>query len=144
VSIVILDANPCFGPVYMCKIYIADGFYRIWLLLADIPKLDMVLPTKDGEEPLVGSPVALPMGWVNSPSYFCAATETIYDLANTSIKTRTAFKAHWLDEVLERPVPPEPAMSPPCRAPSKLAALPEAVGVPVSEQATHPVAVDGV
>jgi hypothetical protein len=48
---VILEANPRFGSVYMCKIDIADGFYRVWLLPADIPKLGVVLLTKDGKDP---------------------------------------------------------------------------------------------
>jgi hypothetical protein len=58
----------------MCKIDITDGFDRVWLLPADTPKLGMVLPTMEGEEPLIGFLLALPMGWVNSPPYFCAAT----------------------------------------------------------------------
>jgi hypothetical protein len=137
---VILEAHPRFGPVYMCKIDIADGFYRVWLLPADIPKLSVVLPTMDGEEPLISFPLALPMGWVNSPPYFCAATETMCDLANTSIKARNTFKVHPLDDVSETPVPPEPPMPRSCAAPSKLIALPEAVGVPVADQATRLVA----
>jgi hypothetical protein len=68
-SRVILEANPCVGPVYMCKIDIADGFYRVWILPADIPRLGMMIPTKYGEEPLIGFPLALPIDWVNSPSY---------------------------------------------------------------------------
>jgi hypothetical protein len=59
---VILEENPCFGPVCMCKIYIIDGVYRVWLLPTDIPKLGVVLPTKDDEEPLIGFHLALPMG----------------------------------------------------------------------------------
>jgi hypothetical protein len=50
---VILDANPCFGPVYMCKIDIADGVYRLWILPEDITKLGVVPPTKDCEDPLI-------------------------------------------------------------------------------------------
>jgi hypothetical protein len=45
----ILEANPWFGPVYMCSIDIADGFYRAGLLPEDIPKLGVVFPTKKGE-----------------------------------------------------------------------------------------------
>jgi hypothetical protein len=58
----------------MCKIDIADGLYRVWLLPADIPKLGVAFPTKDGEEPLIGFPLALPIGWVNSLPYSTAAT----------------------------------------------------------------------
>jgi hypothetical protein len=125
---VILEAYPRFGAVYMCKINIAYGFYRVCLLPLDIPKLGVVLPTNDGNDPLIGFPLALPMGWVNSPPYFFSATETICDLANTSINTRTIFKAHPLDEVSKTPAPPDPSMPPPCSAPSKLAALLDSAG----------------
>jgi hypothetical protein len=89
----------------MCKIDIADGFYRMGLLPVGIPKLDVVLPTKSGEYPLSGFPLALPMGWVNSPPNVCAATEKICDLANASIKSRSIFKEHPLDEVSGTPAP---------------------------------------
>jgi hypothetical protein len=77
---------------------------------------------------------------MNSPPYFCAATKTLWDLANASIKVQAAFKAHPLDEVSEPLLPPEPCMPPPCNASSKLAALPEAVDVSVAYQAARPVA----
>jgi hypothetical protein len=32
----IVAADPRFGPVFLSKIDIADGFYRIWLLPRDI------------------------------------------------------------------------------------------------------------
>jgi hypothetical protein len=124
----------------MCKIDITDRFYRVWLLPADIPKLGVVLPTVEGEELLIGYPLALSMGWVNSPRYFCAATEIICDLANTSIKARNTFKVHPLDDVSETPVPPEHPMPRLCAATSKLMALTESVGVSVADQATRPVA----
>ena len=66
----ILYADPRFGPVYLCKIDIADGFYRIWLLPCDIPKLGVLFPTNSGEPPLIGFPLTLPMGWVESPPLF--------------------------------------------------------------------------
>jgi hypothetical protein len=122
---VILEAQPRFGPMYMCKIDIADGFYHVWMLPADIPKLGVVLPTMEGEEPLISFPLALPMGWVNSLPYVCAATETICDLASTSIKARNTFKVHRLDDVSGTPVPPEPLIPRSCTAPSKLMALTE-------------------
>jgi hypothetical protein len=123
--------------MYMCKIDIANGFYRVWLLPADIPKHGVVLPTTEGEDPLIYFPLALPMGWVNSRPYFCAATETICDLASTSIKARNTFKVHLLGDVSESPVPPGPPMPRSCAAPSKLMALPEEVGVPVADQSTR-------
>ncbi|KAI2510214.1 hypothetical protein MHU86_4246 [Fragilaria crotonensis] len=55
----IVHADPRFGPTYMAKIDIADGFYR-------------------------HSPC---MGWVESPAYFSTLTETSCDLANLMLAT---------------------------------------------------------
>jgi len=78
----IVEADPQNGPVYLSKIDLADGFYRIWLRLQDILKLGVAIPHLPTEGPLVAFPLALPMGWCNSPPIFCTATETIADLAN--------------------------------------------------------------
>jgi hypothetical protein len=97
----ILEAHPRFGPVYISKVDIADGFYRVWLLPSDIPTLGVALPIAGNEEPMSGFPLALPMGWVNSPPYFTAATETIADLANAALATDAKFQQHRLDATSE-------------------------------------------
>jgi hypothetical protein len=51
-------ANPAFGPVYMCKIDISDGFYQIGLNFKDAPALGILLPVVAGEPPLVAIPHA--------------------------------------------------------------------------------------
>jgi hypothetical protein len=43
------SANPHLGPVYLSKIDIADGFYRIWVRAQDVPKLGVLFPSADGE-----------------------------------------------------------------------------------------------
>jgi hypothetical protein len=59
--------------------------------------LACLLP-KDASEPqLVAIPLALPMGWVESPPYFCAVTETIADLANSRL-SRTQVPYHRLEQ----------------------------------------------
>ena len=45
----ILLADPKLGPIYLSKLDISDGFYRINLAINDIPKLGVVFPVKDGE-----------------------------------------------------------------------------------------------
>ena len=94
----ILLADPNLGPVYLMKLDIADGFYRINLSIDDIPKLGVVFPSQQQEEPLVALPLVLPMGWKNSPPVFCAATETSADLANIQLqKQNPKFLPHSLD-----------------------------------------------
>lgn len=62
----ILLADPTMGPIYLPKLDISDGFYRINLAIEDIPHLGVVFPVAEGEEPLVAFPLVLPMGWTIS------------------------------------------------------------------------------
>jgi Reverse transcriptase (RNA-dependent DNA polymerase). len=93
----ILLSDPSHGPVYLIKIDISDGFYRIDMNPDDIPRLGVVFPTEDGQEPLIAFPLVLPMGWKNSPPAFTTATETIADLANGALKAGQVMRPHPLD-----------------------------------------------
>ena len=78
--------NPVYGHVHQMKVDLADGFYRMWLQLRNIPKLALVLPPLAGStEPLIALPLGLPMGWVEPPPWFCVATKTIADVTNMSL-----------------------------------------------------------
>ena len=80
-------ANPRYGPVYLSKHDVKDGFYRIFLKLSDCPRLSIVLPRYDDEEALVAIPMSSTMGWVESPPSFCAMSETVADLSNQRFQT---------------------------------------------------------
>jgi hypothetical protein len=103
----IVDANPAHGPVHLMKVDIADGFYRIWLNLHDIPKLAVSLPRLHGDEPLLALPLVLPMGWTESPPYFCAATETVADITNRRLANHWRAPPHRLESLANTP-PTEP------------------------------------
>ncbi|KAI2494663.1 adenylate kinase [Fragilaria crotonensis] len=90
----IVHSNPQYGPVKMAKIDIADGFYRVWVQLRDILKLGVALPSAHGQAPLIAFPLALPMGWVESPPYFTALTETACDMANALLATQDVQLRH--------------------------------------------------
>lgn len=92
-------ANPRLGPVFLSKVDITDGFHRAWLEASNTPKLAVVFPSRENEEPLVGLPLTLPMGWKELPPHFCAATETVADIANQELQRHTTFPAHWLDDL---------------------------------------------
>jgi hypothetical protein len=70
------------GPIYLSKTDISDAFMRVWIALDTIPVLGAILPSLPGEEPIIAFPMILPMGWVDSPNYLCALTETVADLTN--------------------------------------------------------------
>lgn len=69
-------AHPQFGPIHMGKVDIANGFYRIDIQPSHTPKLTVALPTAKNTK-LVAIPLCLPMGWVESPPYFCCITKTL-------------------------------------------------------------------
>jgi hypothetical protein len=98
----LVHADARYGPVHMAKIDVADGFYRGWVQLDDVPKLGVALPAPPGSAPLIAFPLALPMGWVESPPYFSVVTETACDLANDMLKsapTAPLNMAHRLEAV---------------------------------------------
>ena len=78
----IVYADPALGYVYLLKADVSNGFYHIGLRPEDAPKLGLIFPSGEEEEPMVAIPLTLPMGWKNSPPLFCTATETVADLAN--------------------------------------------------------------
>jgi hypothetical protein len=85
--------------VWLAKIDIADGLYRIGLQPFDVPRLGVILPTTGGE-PLVALPLALPMGMVESLPYFTAVTENACDLLNASLRRGPLhLSPHHLDQL---------------------------------------------
>lgn len=104
----ILMANAIHGPVYISKIDIADGFYRIQLAPYSSPNLAVLLPQHSNEEPMVAFPLVLPMGWVNSPPYFSAVTETGADMMNHRLQQNRSEPPHRLENIALHPVLAEP------------------------------------
>lgn len=107
----ILLADPAHGPVLLNKTDLSDGFYRICLNPADVPKLGVIYPSRpDQAEPLVALPLVLPMGWAESPPIFCGVTETIADLANHRLDdAQYQPRDHALDEAAAKVKLDEPS-----------------------------------
>jgi hypothetical protein len=99
----IVNANPKFGPVYLCKVDIDDGFYRLDVRPVDIPKLGVIIPSVTAQEPLIAFPLVLPMGWKNSPPFFCAVTETVADVTNERIRRHQHPPRHHLEKLANSP-----------------------------------------
>ena len=96
----IIHADPTYGPVMLGKIDIADGFYRVWVQIFDIPKLGVALPMAPDRLPLMAFPFALPMGWVESPPYFTTLTERSCNLANDTLREgRVSSQVHRLEDI---------------------------------------------
>jgi hypothetical protein len=91
-------ANPRYGPPQVLKFDLADGFYRIRLMPSAAQELAVVFPGFRPSSTLVGIPLCLPMGWNQSPPYFCYFMETIADIANTCLSSDQLLLEHPLEQ----------------------------------------------
>jgi hypothetical protein len=69
------------AKIFMAKFDIKDGFWRLDCQEGEQWNFAYVLPQKEGEPVRLVVPTSLQMGWVESPPYFCAASETARDVA---------------------------------------------------------------
>jgi hypothetical protein len=76
--------NPTYGPPLLAKVDLSDGYYRVPLSASAALHLAVLIPSDISSAPLVALPLSLPMGWNHSPPYFCAFTESVADVANSS------------------------------------------------------------
>eukprot|EP00956_Cyclotella_meneghiniana_P004838 scaffold5989_cov47-Cyclotella_meneghiniana.AAC.9 len=69
------------AKIFMAKFDIKDGFWRLDCAEGEEWNFAYVLPQKEGQPTRLVVPTSLQMGWVESPPYFCAASETARDVA---------------------------------------------------------------
>jgi hypothetical protein len=66
--------------ILFCKIDISNGFWHLVIQEADCFNFAYLLPQATGEPIRLVIPAAVQMGWVESPGFFCAVTESARDL----------------------------------------------------------------
>ncbi len=69
--------------VFWAKWDIKDGFWRLDCEDGKEWNFAYVLPSSHGKDPILIVPTSLQMGWIESPPYFCAASETARDVTET-------------------------------------------------------------
>lgn len=72
--------------IFVAKIDIKDGFWRLDCAEGEEWSFAYVLPQHKGEPTRLVVPTSLQMGWVKSPPYFCAASETACDVATQYVE----------------------------------------------------------
>jgi hypothetical protein len=70
------------AKIFMSKWDIKDGFWRMDCEVEEEFNFTYALPQAAGMTIVLVIPTLLQMGWVESPPYFCAATETARDIAS--------------------------------------------------------------
>jgi hypothetical protein len=83
--------------ILLSKADLSDGFWRI-IVQEDVRwNFCYVMP----DPPVAPIPIVVPstlqMGWMESPQYFCAATETGWDFIQWSIDQKIDCLPHWLE-----------------------------------------------
>ena len=73
--------------IFMAKWDIKDGFWRLDNGEGAEYNFAYVLPQPPGSPTLLVVPTSLQMGWVESPPFFCAASETARDIAGIYCET---------------------------------------------------------
>ena len=73
--------------IFMAKWDIKDGFWRLQCREGEEWNFAYVLPQELGLPIKLVVPTSLQMGWIESPPYFCAASETARDVAAQYIET---------------------------------------------------------
>jgi hypothetical protein len=68
------------AKIFMAKWDINDGFWHMDCEIGEEYNFAYVLPQEEGTQLTLVVPPSLQMGWVESPPYFCAVTETARDI----------------------------------------------------------------
>ena len=82
------------AKIFMAKWDIKDGCWRMDCEQVEEYNFAYVLPQEEDMPITLVVPTSLQMGWVESPPYFCAATETARDIASDYCDTPVSSLPH--------------------------------------------------
>ena len=92
------------GNILFSNLDIKDGYWRMIVEKGRHLKFSYVLPDFDGARIRLVVPSALQMGWCESPSFFCAATETARDIAEDyAAEPQGSLNTHPLEDLMLPP-----------------------------------------
>ena len=83
------------GPVRVSKLDVTDAYHRGTLWPSQVGTFAyIVLAAAEDECVLICINLVLPMGWVDSPKYFCTISETLADVENSMVHTSLLVPAY--------------------------------------------------
>jgi hypothetical protein len=85
---------PAEEHIHFSKMDLANGYWRMLVKPEARWNFAYVMPSPPGTPTRLVIPRALQMGWNESPAYFCAATESVLDVAQSWIDTGTHKPIH--------------------------------------------------
>ena len=87
----ILSADPVLGPTFMRKSDLADTYMSIWVQLTDVLAVAFLVPKEmDSGPQLVGFHLSVPMGFIESAPFLCAANRMVKYRAINTLHVRGA------------------------------------------------------
>jgi hypothetical protein len=99
--------------IFMAKWDVKDGFWRLDCQDGEEYNFAYVLPQPPGKPTTLVIPTSLQMGWIESPGFFCAASETSRDVAEQYCQTKLGslpdhkFTRYMVDSDAWTALPPE-------------------------------------
>ena len=85
---VVWEADPVQGPVWVSKLDVTYTYHRGTVKPSQVGTFPYVIPSAPAYKGhIICINLVLPMGWVDSPNFFCAFSETLTDVANVLVNT---------------------------------------------------------
>ena len=82
------EVEPVQGPVRVSKMDVTDAYHHGTVKPVQVIAFAYGILLAPGDEgTIICINLVLPMGWVDSPKFFCAFLETLTDMANTLVDT---------------------------------------------------------
>ena len=79
----VLEAHPVEGPVWVSNLDVTDLYHRGTVKPPQVGAFVYIIPLSPGDEGcIICIDLVLPMGWLDSPKFFCSFLETLTDVAN--------------------------------------------------------------
>lgn len=103
-----LASVPPSEVIFLAKIDLSDGFWRMLVNEEDKWHFAYVLPGAPKDPVRLVIPHALQMGWTESPGYFCAATETGRDVMQSLLDSNAVLPPHSAEQYMTPAFPAAP------------------------------------
>jgi len=104
-------AGPEQGHIFFAKWDIKDGFWRMVVSPEDAWHFCYVLPASQNEPIQLVIPTSLQMCWCESPAFFCTASETARDIAQSLGDSTNPLPEHPLENLCLPPPGTLPTIS---------------------------------
>ena len=100
----IWEADLAEGLVRVSNLDVTDAYHRGTLKPSQVGAFAYVVPlVPDDDDILICINLVLPMGWVDSPKFFCAFSETLTDVANALVDADLPVPAYGAITALRPP-----------------------------------------